>query len=266
MNALFHCIIEFLFKAVRPILYFFIVGTNNFIEYLQSYQILIFIYYKFYSIILFIIINNTVYSVCCRYTSCNLKQKQGSNCLLSIRRKWFLFIHIVPGNIVDFWNSDFLKKSQLDLPSAWIFFLYLLLCMNCFLGIFPCMNFFFGFFPTPPPPPHHFLMVRPSEYAAQVWRVIPAYLSDAIESIQRRGLTIIFANSSYQQALDQANLTSLADRRIFICKRLMVDMRNESNSISFLAPQVMTRSGNTKTTTTMKRTKRANDFFTFRFS
>ena len=65
----------------------FIVGTNNFIEYLQSYQILIFIYYKFYSIILFIIINNTVYSVCCRYTSCNLKQKQGSNCLLSIRRK-----------------------------------------------------------------------------------------------------------------------------------------------------------------------------------
>ena len=90
----------------------FIVGTNNFIEYLQSYQILIFIYYKFYSIILFIIINNTVYSVCCRYTSCNLKQKQGSNCLLSIRRKWFLFIHIVPSNIVDFWNSDFLKETQ----------------------------------------------------------------------------------------------------------------------------------------------------------
>ena len=91
----------------------------------------------------------TVYSVCCRYTSCNLKQKQGSNCLLSIRRKWFLFIRIVPGNIVDFWNSDFLKKSQLDLPSAWIFFLYLLLCMNFFLGIFPCMNFFCS-------PPHHF--------------------------------------------------------------------------------------------------------------
>ena len=97
--------------------------------------------------------------------------------------------------------------------------------------------------------------------------------SDAIESIQRRALRIIFPNSSYQQALDQANLTSLADRRIFICKKLMVDMRNESHPISFLAPQVMTRSipyqlrsGNTKTTTTMKRTKRANDFSTFRFS
>ena len=40
----------------------FILGTNNFIEYLQSYQILIFIYYKFYFII-FIIIQYTVYVV-----------------------------------------------------------------------------------------------------------------------------------------------------------------------------------------------------------
>ena len=40
----------------------FIVGTNNFIEYLRSYQILIFIYYKFYFIIS-IIIQYTVYVV-----------------------------------------------------------------------------------------------------------------------------------------------------------------------------------------------------------
>ena len=44
------------------------------------------------------------------------------------------------------------------------------------------------------------------EYAAQVWQDIPAYLSDAIESIQRRALRIIFPDSSYQQALDRANL------------------------------------------------------------
>ena len=86
---------------------------------------------------------------------------------------------------------------------------------------------------------------------------------------------MIFPNSSYQQALDQANLTSLADHMIFICKKLMADLRNESDPITFLAPQVMTRSiphqlrsGNTKTTstTTMKRTKSANNLFTFRFS
>ena len=40
----------------------FIVGRNNFIKYLQSYQILIFIYYKFY-FITFIIIKYTVYVV-----------------------------------------------------------------------------------------------------------------------------------------------------------------------------------------------------------
>ena len=73
------------------------------------------------------------------------------------------------------------------------------------------------------------------EYAAQVWQDIPAYLFDAIESLQRRALRIIFPNSSYQQAVDQANLTSLADRRIFICKKLMADMKNESHPISFLA-------------------------------
>ena len=110
------------------------------------------------------------------------------------------------------------------------------------------------------------------EYAVQVWQDIPAHLSDAIESIQRRALRVIFPNSSYQQALDQANLISLADYRIFICKKLIVDMRNESHPIPFLALQVMTRSipyqlrsGNTKTTTTMKRTKRANDFLLLGF-
>ena len=40
------------------------------------------------------------------------------------------------------------------------------------------------------------------EYAAQAWQDIPTYLSDAIESIQKRALRIILLNLSYQQALD----------------------------------------------------------------
>ena len=59
-----------------------------------------------------------------------------------------------------------------------------------------------------------------------VWQYISVYLFDAIESIQRRALRTIFPNSSYHQALDQANLTSLANRRIFISKKLMANMRN----------------------------------------
>ena len=44
------------------------------------------------------------------------------------------------------------------------------------------------------------------EYAAQVWQDILAYLSDSIESIQRRAMKIIFPDSSYENALNQANL------------------------------------------------------------
>lgn len=76
------------------------------------------------------------------------------------------------------------------------------------------------------------------EYAAQVWQDIPAYLSDAIESIQRRALRIIFPNSSYQQALDLTNLSTLANRRILLCKKLMADMRDESYSKTFLGSQI----------------------------
>ena len=152
MNALFHCIIEFLFKAVRPILQF-LMWAQIILKNIYLLQILF--YYFFY---------NTVYSVCCKYTSCNLKQKQGSNCVLSIRRKWFLFIHIVPGNIVDFWNSDLLKETQTFWKSHnWTFLLHEFVSLPSslhdflFLGIFPCMNFFL----SPPPPPITFLMVRP---------------------------------------------------------------------------------------------------------
>ena len=90
-------------------------------------------------------------------------------CLFHTERSWhaYWFSAVIgPGNIVDFWNSDFLKKSQLDLPSAWIFFLYLLLCMNFFSWHFPFHEFFFCFFPIP-----HitFLMVRPLNTSAAHW-------------------------------------------------------------------------------------------------
>ena len=62
----------------------------------------------------------------------------------------------------------------------------------------------------------------------------PAYLSDAIESIQRRALRISFPNSSYQQVLELTNLSTLANRRILLCKTLMADMKDESHHPSSL--------------------------------
>ena len=76
-----------------------------------------------------------------------------------------------------------------------------------------------------------------------VWQDIPAYLPDAIESIQRRALRIIFHNSSYQQALDLTNLASLANRRILLCKKVLADMRDKSPKVTTRTVPYWLRSG-----------------------
>ena len=47
------------------------------------------------------------------------------------------------------------------------------------------------------------------KYTLQLWQDIPDYLSDRIESVQKRALNIIYRNSSYSQALSLANETTL---------------------------------------------------------
>ena len=63
--------------------------------------------------------------------------------------------------------------------------------------------------------------VRPIlEYAVQVWHDILDYLSDRIESVQKPALKIIYANSSYSQAMSLANETTLSSRRELLCHKL----------------------------------------------
>ena len=67
--------------------------------------------------------------------------------------------------------------------------------------------------------------VRPIlEYALQVWQDIAVYLSDRIESVQKRALKIIYPNSSHSQALSLANETTLANRRELLCRKFMAEM------------------------------------------
>ena len=77
------------------------------------------------------------------------------------------------------------------------------------------------------------------EYAIQVWQDIPEYLSDRIECIQRRALKIIYPECTvYNQALLEANVSSLENRRISLCHRFVSDMAsNHTNPISFLIPK-----------------------------
>ena len=67
--------------------------------------------------------------------------------------------------------------------------------------------------------------VRPIlEYAVKVWQDIPDYLSDRIESVQKKALKIIYSNSSYSQALSLANETTLSIRRELLCHVFMTEM------------------------------------------
>ena len=72
--------------------------------------------------------------------------------------------------------------------------------------------------------PENILKVYPStirpvlEYAIPIWQSIPDYLSDRVESIQRRALRIIYPEAeSYDQSLRVAKLETLASRRISLC-------------------------------------------------
>ena len=67
--------------------------------------------------------------------------------------------------------------------------------------------------------------VRPIlEYAVGVWKDIPDYLSDRIQSFQKRALKIIYPDSSYSQALSLDNETTLSTRREFLCHKFMSEV------------------------------------------
>ena len=58
------------------------------------------------------------------------------------------------------------------------------------------------------------------EYCCVVWHnALPAYLSSEIEWVQMRALRIIYPRSSYQEALQRANVARLEDRRNELCMR-----------------------------------------------
>ena len=115
------------------------------------------------------------------------------------------------------------------------------------------------------------------EYAVPVWQSIPGYLSDKIESIQKRALKIIFPSvDSYSDSLELARMKTLAYRRDNVCKEYMHKMKDLNHSLHPLLP---IRLDNTCSYTlrhksdqwyfyrnvTTCRTKCTEDFFTFKY-
>ena len=80
--------------------------------------------------------------------------------------------------------------------------------------------------------------IRPVlEYCAQIFHhALPAYLSDDIERVQRRALSIISPELSYHDSLDRHGLASLYDRRMKLCTDLFLSISNPSHKLYNLLP------------------------------
>ena len=71
----------------------------------------------------------------------------------------------------------------------------------------------------------------------RVWQSIPGYLSDKIESIQKRALKIISPCADrYSDALELARVETLACRRDKICKKRMPKMKDLNHPLHPFLP------------------------------
>ena len=60
--------------------------------------------------------------------------------------------------------------------------------------------------------------IRPVlEYGVQVWQDVPKFLSNKLESVQKRALHFIYPCHSCLDALNTSNLSSLKERRTQLC-------------------------------------------------
>ena len=87
----------------------------------------------------------------------------------------------------------------------------------------------------------YLITVRPVlEYAIPVWQAIPDYLSDKIESIQKRILHIVFPYIDiYNGTLLAASLETLEHRRSWLCDKYMKRITtNTSHPLNALLPRI----------------------------
>ena len=102
------------------------------------------------------------------------------------------------------------------------------------------------------------------EYAVAAWQDIPEYLSSKLESIQRRALKVIFPGFGYKETLAMSGLPSLEVRRETLSRTFIATWKLRPQATDYSVPYNL-RSECEKSVHQELRTKRANDFITFRF-
>ena len=76
------------------------------------------------------------------------------------------------------------------------------------------------------------------EYACPVWTTnLPVYLSDNIDIFQKRAVRAIFPGMSYDDILTHINLSTLKDRRDYLCKKYFINMQARSHVVNCLLPE-----------------------------
>ncbi len=79
------------------------------------------------------------------------------------------------------------------------------------------------------------------EYACQVWHTgLTIAQSDTLESIQKRAMSIALPDLCYRDALAQAHLTTLHDRREELCRRFFHAMMVPNHKLHHLLPSQRT--------------------------
>ena len=84
----------------------------------------------------------------------------------------------------------------------------------------------------------YLVLIRPIlEYAIQVWQDIPNFLETKLETIQKGALRIIFPHLTYEQALIEAGIETLAERRYALCLSYILKLKDQNHPLHFLLPR-----------------------------
>ena len=109
------------------------------------------------------------------------------------------------------------------------------------------------------------------EYASPVWAGLTQYLSDQIESVQKRALKIIFPFMSYEDALKKSGLINLCQRSEDACVTFLKRSYYSSDLLRNLVPRCQfsrpyaLRAGRTVSVPTSSRSIRFGNFCTIKY-
>ena len=84
----------------------------------------------------------------------------------------------------------------------------------------------------------YLVLIRPIlEYAVQVWQDISNFLETKLETIQKRALRVIFPHLTYEQALVEAGIETLAERQYALCLSYILKLKDQNHPLLFLLPR-----------------------------